>query len=280
MVKLTKKALIGIIVAVVVVVACVSVFLLTRPPEIERPRELYGLSFNYKPGETYIYDTSTTMEVMGQKIETTGRDEVEVLEVEAEEITLRYHSTSKAVSAPQMPQTTTAVYEQVITPKGKAKSTNLVKVDPPKLKAQMEQTLEQQQLFQTASYPTESKPIGGKWKIPIEEAELTIMPGVQLKLKGYQNGTIASKETLVTPAGQFDCLKLISKIWLTGEGTFGKDQNLTMDVSGETTSWVDIKSFVPVKQEMHMEIKEQLGTAMTMELPMDITTELIEYKRA
>jgi hypothetical protein len=254
--------------------------LLTRPPEIEKPRELYELSFDYKPREIYIYDVSTAMELLGQKIETTGRDEVEVLKVKAEEITLRHHSTSQVVSAPQMPQTTTLVYEQVITPKGKAKSTNLVKVDPPKLKAQMEQSLEQQQLFQVAAYPTESQPIGGKWKIPIEEAELTVMPGMQIKLKGYQNGTIVSKETMTTPAGTFDCLKVISKIWLIGEGTFGKDQNLTMDISGEVLSWIDIKSFVPIKQETHMEIKEQIDTAMTIELPMETTTELIEYKQA
>jgi hypothetical protein len=72
MAKLTKKALIGIIVAVVVVAGILG-FLLW-------PREVYGLSFNYKPGETYIYETTQTQKIAEQKIETKIKLKIDILE--------------------------------------------------------------------------------------------------------------------------------------------------------------------------------------------------------
>jgi len=81
MAKLTKIAIIGIIVAVVAVAGVVG-FLLW-------PREVYDLSYNFKPGETYVYEAIQTREIAGQKIDTKTKLKTDVLRVKANEFTVR-----------------------------------------------------------------------------------------------------------------------------------------------------------------------------------------------
>jgi hypothetical protein len=280
MAKLTKKASIGIIVAVLVVVACVSVFLLTRPPEIERPRELYELSFDYKPGESYTYITTSTTETMGQKQEQKTESTMEILEVKDNEITLRTRVITQIVSAPQMPEEITIVSILTQTNKGELISFKIESIKPPKFKVMTEQFMDQltQQKSMQPTYPTRPLPIGGKWVTPIEfEIEI---PPFSFNLTGESKNKIASKEKITTKAGEFNCLKLTSEINVVGEGIFGKNQTITMEISGNETRWVDQKNGAQIKSEVHTETKMEMGTAMTMQAPSDEVMELIEYKQA
>jgi hypothetical protein len=128
MAKLTKKALIGIIVAVVVVAGALG-FLLW-------PREVYDLSLNYKPGETYVYLMTTTTEVMGQKVELPIKLTMDILEVQGNEITLRSNvSFDLGAIAPQMPESILVVSKATMTNKGKKLSTEIESIEPPKFEA-------------------------------------------------------------------------------------------------------------------------------------------------
>jgi hypothetical protein len=268
MAKLTKKALIGIIVVVAIVVACVSVFLLTRPSK------LYELSLNYKPGETYIYDMVQTTEAAGQKIETQMKAKVDILEVKANEITMRYDMSMQTL---QPPQTITMVWTQTLTNKGEMKSWEIENVEPPEFRELMEQTVEQmlEQQKMEATFPPKPLPIGGKWTTPIDY-ELKL-PEFQLTSTGKSENKLEGKERIKVPAGEFDCFKLTYKMHVVGEGLMGKDQTMTMELIGNTTIWIDRESGATIKSETYMEEDMKIGTALAMKVPVDSEMELIEY---
>jgi hypothetical protein len=261
-----SKILIGIAILAAIIIAIIVGFLLLRPK--------YEISYNYEPGEIYVYESKTTTYYLDYKIGTTiGKDRVEVLKADATEITLR-HNLSQSFLPPQVlpnksPQNSTMVYTEVITPKGKTKSIDLEWVYPPQFESAMGQSLEEQRITETTSYPaypTEALPIGSEWEFPIE-LEQTLPNNSSLKALGKNSCSLVDRETLTIPAGTFDCLKLISTLHLEESVSAG---NLTgkIEVLSEGLIWIDLKKGTQVKGEVH---REASG------LSSDTLMELIEY---
>jgi hypothetical protein len=267
MVELPKKALIGIIAVVIVVIACVSVFLLTRPSE------LYELSLNYEPGETYVYDMVQTTETAGQKIDTDMKVKLEILRVKADEIAMRC---DMSMQAPQIPQPITMVWIQTLTNKGEMKSWEMENVKPPEFREAMEQTVEQMLEQQNIgeAFPSKPLPIGGEWTTPIEY-ELKL-PEFQLTLTGKSENKLEGKERIEVHAGEFDCIKLTHEMHTVGEGLIGNEQTITVEMFGNTTSWIDRESGATIKSESHTEEGMEIGTALTMKVLIDSEMELIK----
>ena len=265
MVKLPKKALIGIIAVVIVVIACVSVFLLTRPSE------LYELSLNYEPGETYVYDMVQTTETAGQKIETDMKVKLEILGVKADEIAMRC---DLSMQAPQISQPITMVWIQTLTNKGETKSWKVENVKPPEFREAMEQTVEQMQQNIGEGFPSKPLPIGGEWTTPIEH-ELK-SPEFQLTLTGKSENKLEGKEKIEVPAGEFDCIKLTHGIHKVGEGLTVNKQTITAEMFGNTTSWIDRESGATIKSESHTEGDMGIGTVLTMKVLTDSEMKLIK----
>jgi hypothetical protein len=233
-------------------------FLLLRPK--------YELSYNYKPGEIYIYESKTTTEYLGYKIGTAiGRDWVEILNVSSDEITL-HHNFSQSVLIPpknRALQNTTMVYTEIITQKGKTKQVAI---------PQTNQT--QQPKLAQATYPTKPVsiafgPFGGRWATQIKQ-ELK-QAGDTMRLTGEIKNKLVGREKILTKAGEFDCLKITFQLSLLEEFTF-KNQTLSINRLDQGIIWVDLKSGTQVKGETHQELKGMGETSAH-----DTLTELIKY---
>ena len=270
MAKLTKIAIIGIIVAVVAV-AGVAGFLLW-------PREVHDLSYNLKPGETYVYEAIQTQEIAGQKIETKTKLKTDVLRVKANEFTVRC---DMIIQTSQPPQAIKVVLIQTQTSKGKPKSLKIVSVEPPALRRAMEKelTLNFEQL--PASYPAKPLPIAigpfwGGWTTPIEfEAR---MPGICINFVGETENRLEGMERIRVPAGEFDCFRLTHEMHLVGEGLVRKNQMLTIKMFTNSIEWVDRESGATIKLETHTEEETKVGTALTIKTTTEGVNELIRYR--
>ncbi|HIH98871.1 MAG TPA: hypothetical protein HA346_07760 [Thermoplasmata archaeon] len=270
MAKLTKIAIIGIIVAVVAVAGVVG-FLLW-------PREVYDLSYNFKPGETYVYEAIQTQEIAGQKIDTKTKLKTDVLRVKANEFTVRC---DMIIQTSQPPQAIKAVWIQTQTSKGKPKSLNIVSVEPPALRraTEKEVTLNFEQL--PATYPVKPLPIAigpfwGGWTTPIEfEAR---MPKICINFVGETENRLEGMERIRVPAGEFDCFRLTHEMHLVGEGLVRKNQTLTIKMFTNSIEWVDRESGATIKSETYTEEETKIGTVLTIKTTTEGVKELIRYR--
>jgi hypothetical protein len=256
-----SKILIGIIILAAIIVGGIVGYLLLRPK--------YELSYNYMPGEIYVYESKTTTEYLGYKIgTTTGKDRVEILNVSSDEIFL-CHNLTQSVLISQAVQNKTfeskpIVYTEVISPKGKTKYVTM---------GQKNQTVEQSKLAQP-TYPAKPMsiaigPFGGRWVTPIKQ-EIK-QAGSTIRLTGEIKNKLVSKEKIKTLAGEFDCLKITFQLSLLEEFNF-KNQILSINRADEGVIWVDLKSGTQVKGEVQQEIKGMGETSAH-----HTTTQLIEY---
>jgi hypothetical protein len=269
MAKLTKIAIIGIIVAVVAVAGVVG-FLLWPP-------EVYDLSYNLKPGETYVYKTIKTQEIVGQKVETKIKEKVDILEVKANEVTMRW-DTIRQTSRP--PQTVTVVWLQTITNKGELRSWEIESVEPRELKQKLEPQIKQNLERLPAAFPSKPVPVGGNWRAPIEfEVKLQ---QVCFNFTGEVKKKLEGKERIEVPAGEFDCFKLTSKIHILGEGVaevfIGEGQTVTIELLVNSVEWVNRESGAIIKSEVYEEDETKMGTSLTFKTSSAEIKKLIEYR--
>jgi hypothetical protein len=283
MVKLTKKVLIGIIVAVVVVAGIVG-FLLIRPRGI-KPGKLYELpKQTFLVGETYTYDYSFGTEVLGQRMDYIGQWALDVVDTSKNESTIRMTMVLTMPTLPEMPEEIKVVMLMRMTNEGEVTSTKIESVDPPKLRASMEQQLGAQQqqptsmLPQTPAYPEKPLPLGGKWEIPIDQE--VEQPTGTVKTTGKTINCLADEEKLTTPAGTFDCFKITSTINATTTMPLGKNQTIIMDMLGDIVYWLNTENGALIKLSSNIEGEMRMGTSITAKVPVDMKIELIECKQA
>jgi hypothetical protein len=283
MVKLSKKLLIGIVIAVIVVAGILS--FLSIPPEKEELYEIPKLAF--LKNETYTYNYSLSIEALEM---VGGQFIVDVVDVSEKESILR--ATLNITFLPLPFDNFTINIVKLIMPETKGiillrmtKEGQLIPIEIEEvevkaknpiqllLKVIMELPLKMLKEglqpiiseIQIPLYPKRLLPIGGKWEIPIE-VEVT-----ELATSGKVTNYLEGKEKLITQAGVFKCFKITSVI----DFTISSKENQATAIMGNSTGWVDLKKGIPIKLDFSGEMEERAGKRIT-KTPFQAKIEIVE----
>jgi len=267
-----------IVIVIVIAIAGVGSYLLLKGGEGEG--DAYELSYSFQPGESYVYDQRMEFEFPEDlgipPVEVSSIVTQDVLEVVDNEFEIRSLMTMQTTISGEAPQTGTVAMTYRMTNKGVRYGLEIENVEPPGLWASMEQMREQQESYLETinQYPTDPVPVGRKWSIPIDfQFE---QAGIPMTLVGEARSSIAGRENMTVGAGTFDCWRLVHKMSVTGEAeVMGQKITVTMSVDG--TSWIDLQSGAQTKVNLPMSFKVKVA-GEEVKLSINITIELIEYQ--
>jgi len=269
-VKTLHKAIVILVIAIVAVGLGLVCYLMTQGPET------YELSYNFQPGESYVYDMAWKTEILGISAELSSSETLNVLQVVGNEFNFRDSATVQMTVPGQEARTVTVVVTFKMTNKGVRSGLEIENVEPPELRPLGEQTRGQLESFLAAiyHYPTGRIPIGSKWIVP---ADFQLQQeGTSISLTGECTSSLASRERLTVKAGTFDCWRLTHNISASGEME-AMGQKVTMTMSGQATSWIDIRSCVQTKVDLPLSVKMQ-AAGQEVAFPMNVTIELTKYQ--
>jgi hypothetical protein len=158
---------------------------------------------------------------------------------------------------------------------GELLSTELKEVKPGGYRLTVEQQQEQQKFIQEFVPPTRPIAIGESWGTPLEY-ELK-QPVGSVKFIGSRRDCLVDREKLITPAGEFDCLRISSEITLSGEGLVNY-LKVEAELIGNQTYWIDLGSGIPIKLSSHSEMETRSGHSQPIKVFQDFQLELLENK--
>ena len=269
------KAIVMVVIAIVAVGGATAAYLMTRAPS-----EAYEFSYNFQPGESYVYDMTWRMEYPENfgipPVEFSSSETLDVLEVVDDEFDIRDSATMQITIPGETPQTVTVVMTFRMTNKGVRSGLEIENVEPPELWTSMEQMRGQWESYLGAiyQYPTDPVPVGRKWIIPMDFQFQ--QAGMSTTLAGEFRSSIAGRENMTVGAGTFDCWRLAHKISVSGE-TEVMDLTATMTMSGEGASWIDPQSGVQTKVNLPLSIKVKVA-GEEFKFSINVTMELVEYQ--
>jgi len=271
--KIGRVKIAVIAVVVIVAVGVCSYFLLKGG---EGEGKAYELSYNFRTGESYVYDMTYRLEYLGMSMELSSSETLDVLKVLDNEFDILDSATVRITITGQAPQTATVVATFRMTNKGVRSGLEIENVEPPELWTSMEQTLGQwgSYLESIYHYPIEPVPIGRRWSIPIDFQFQ--QAGMSMTLAGECRSSIAGRENITVRAGTFDCWRLAHNLSASGEAVI-MGQTVTMAMSGEATSWINPQSGAQTKVNLPLNIKVKVA-GQEIEFPINMTMELIEYQ--
>jgi len=269
-VKMLSKVIVILAIAIVVVGGGIAAYLLTRGPEV------YELSYNFKPGESYVYEMKSKTESLGTSVELSLSETLDVLQVIDHEVNIRDSSEMQIAITGAAQQNVAVVMTFRMTNKGVRSAIQIEKVEPPELRTAMEQARGQLEGYLKAiyHYPTDPVPLGREWSVPIDyQFE---QAGVSMTVTGEARSSIVARESITVQAGTFDCWRLAHKINASGEMVLA-GQTVTMSMSGNATSWIDPLSGAQTKADLPLSMKLK-AAGQELEVPVNVTMELIKHQ--
>ncbi|MEM2247602.1 MAG: hypothetical protein QXM51_05735, partial [Thermoproteota archaeon] len=260
-----------IVISIIIVLGVVTTYLIMRSSEI------YDLSYDFKPGESYVYNITYRVDsdLPGFPISTSSRETLTILEFLDNRFKIR-NSAITQVSVLSQKLTSTTIMKYEMDRKGSITGVEIDYIEPRELQEYIRNNLEELEGYWRTiqAYPKDPIPIGHEWTMPVnlklQEAYLPIT------LVGTCTSSITSRESISVKAGTFDCLRLSHKISASGEVTI-MNQKVTISISGEGTSWIDLKKCFQIRVDLPLSIKVK-ATGQEVELRVNMTIELIEYK--
>lgn len=270
-VKMQSKAIVMVFIAVAAVAVGTTLYLM-----MSAPSDVYELSYRFQPGESYVYDTTWSVELLGASTEFSLSQTLNVLQILDHEFSLRDSAEVELIIPGQAPQTVKLVMTYRMTDKGVRSGLEIEEVEPPEARTLMEQTRGQYESFLQSiyHYPTDPVLLGDEWSMPIDVEFL--QAGASMRLVGEVTSSIVDRESVTVEAGTFDCLRLLHNITASGE-TVVMDQTVTVTMSGEATSWIDLQSCAQTKVNLPLGLTLKLDRE-ELEVSTDITMELTEYR--
>lgn len=266
-----SKVIVMVVIAVAAVGVGTALYLM-----MSGPFDMYELSYRFQPGEFYVYDTTWSVELLGASTEFSLSETLNVLQVLDGEFSFRDSADVKLIIPGEAPQTVTVVMTYRMTNKGVRSGLEIEEVDPPEARTLMEQTRGQYESFLLSiyHYPTDPVPLGDEWSMPIDIEFL--QAGASMRLMGEVTSSIVDRESVTVGAGTFDCLRLLHNITASGE-TVVMGQTVTVAMSGEATSWIDLQSCAQTKVNLPLGLRLK-ADGEELEVSTDITMELTEYR--